>query len=137
MKATVKGVDGTVLKTYIESGTDVGTYNLTINVNDIGSNYTLDGVEITKSMTIVPATATIEWFGEAGKTVTYDGKDHNIIARAYGVGGVLVETFTGTHKDVGTYSLTVSMLANSNYTLKGIDASVLTQTLTIVAAAAE
>lgn len=130
LAATVKGsLDGkTVNFTYSQTNrtfTNVGEYRISIKTLS-DSNYTLTGVENVTSpaLTITPQPVIITWSG--GGTLTYDGQIHAISATVVGAQDGKNVTFTynsdaHSFTDVGTYTLSIARLNNSNYTIAGVE----------------
>ncbi|MBE7077126.1 MAG: hypothetical protein E7377_00315 [Clostridiales bacterium] len=136
LTATVNGVvaGDTVNVSYVDgnSYTDKGTYTVTASIDN--SNYVIDGVT-SKTLNIAAKTVTLDWTWDNGaeQTFTYDGNAHTLTATVNGVvaGDTVNVSYVGgnSYTNVGTYTVTIDGIDNSNYVIDG--ASELSQPLTI------
>lgn len=128
--ATVTGaIDGKKVNATYQSLNNsyrnAGTYSAAIKSLS-SSNYTLVDVENVTSPALViqPQPVVITWSGTF--PVIYDGRDHTISATVKGAkDNVAVEfTYSVTDRgfaDVGSYTVGIAALKNSNYTLTGVN----------------
>ncbi len=123
---TVKGTNDGKTVVFQRDGsysrTDAGSQTITVTALE-NSNYTLTGATGSKSQTlrIDPRPVNVSWSGNT--SVTYDGNPHSVIATVTGVGGKAVGFEYGstanTQLNAGSYTVKVSKLSDSNYTLTG------------------
>ena len=136
LTATVKGKNDSrtvdIVYTSERTFTNAGEHRTEIKLND--SNYTLEGGSgsLGAGLTITKQGVTITWSG--GTTVTYNGSTHYLTATVVGKtdGKTVSFNYNGVNGfvNVGSNTVSVQSLNNSNYTLTG--ASNLTSpTLTI------
>lgn len=103
MKATVTPADGYKLLTLLVNGKEIPN----------GGSFTVKAATTVKAVMRKLATITID---ETAQTYVYDGTEKAFVVKTTpaGIGGFTV-TCSGTHKDVGSYDVTISRGADDTY----------------------